>query len=74
MVKFGRVQTPRQEGFRGGVLMGLENRHEEGSVVMRFRGAVSRAVEAFWDARLQLFRHVGSRSWARGGRSRSATS
>ena len=31
-----------------------ENRHDEGSVVMRFRGAVSGAVQAVWDARRQL--------------------
>ena len=62
-------QTPRQEGF-------LEaSPHEEGPVLMRFRGTVSGAVEAVWDARRQLFRHIGSgRSWARGGRPRSTAS
>ena len=39
-------------------LAGLENRHEEGSVAMRFRGAVSVAMEAVWDARRQLFKHI----------------
>ena len=34
---------------------GLENRHDEGFLVMRFRGAISGAVEAVWDDRRQLF-------------------
>ena len=38
--KFGRVSRAS--------LMGLENRPDEGSVVMRFWGAVSGAVEAVW--------------------------
>ena len=31
-------------------VLGDENRHDEGSAVMRFRGAVSGAMEAVWDA------------------------
>ena len=65
---------PTAGGFSGGVLVGLENRNEEGSVSMQFRGALSGAVEAVWDAGWQVFGHVGSRSWAGGGRSRSAAS
>ena len=65
---------PAAGGFWGGVLSGLENRGHEGSVYVRFWGVVSGVVEAVWDARLQVFGHVGSRSWARGGRSRSAAS
>ena len=40
-------------GFSGGQPVGLEPRqgHDEGSVLMRFRGAISGAVEAVWDAR-----------------------
>ena len=37
------------------------------------REASPRALEAVCDARRQLFRHVGSRPWARGGWFRSAT-
>ena len=69
-----RGPDPTAGGFWGGVLSGFENGGDEGSVSMRFRGAVSGAVEAVWDARWQVFGHVGSRSWARGGRSRSAAS
>ena len=69
-----RVPDPTAGGFAGGVLVGLENRHGKGSVSMRFQGAVSGAVEAVWDARWQVFGHVGSRFWARGGHLRSAAS
>ena len=69
-----RGPDPTAGGFSGGLLSGLENGGDEGSVSMRFRGAVSRAVEAFWNGGWQVFGHVGSRSWARGGRSRSAAS
>ena len=74
MVKFGRVcgPDPAAGGFSGGLLSGLENGGDAGSVSMRFRSAVAGAVEAVWDARWQVFGHVGSRSWAHGGRSRSA--
>ena len=65
VVKFGRVSRARPRGRRRG---------HEGSVYVRFWGAVSGAVEAVWDARWQVFGHVGSRSWARGGGSRSAAS
>ena len=65
---------PTAGGFSGGVLVRLGNGGDKGSVSMRFRGAVSGAVEAVWDARWQVFGHVGSGSWARGGRSRSAAS
>ena len=65
---------PTAGGFSGGVLVGRENMGDEGSVSMRFRGAVSGAVEAVWDARWQVFGHVGSRSWARGGCALSAAS
>ena len=76
MVKFGRVSRARPSGRRvwGGLLSGLENRGHEGSVYVRFWGAVSGAVEAVWDARWQVFGHAGGRSWARGGRSPSAAS
>ena len=73
MVKFGRASRARPQ-FSGGVRVGLENGGDEGSVSMQFRGAVSGAVEAVWDTRWQVFGHVGSRSWARRGRSRSAAS
>ena len=69
-----RRLDPTAGGFSGGLFSGLENRGDEGSVSMRFRGAVSGAEEAVWDARWQVFGHVGGRSWARGGRSRSAAS
>ena len=69
-----RGPDPTAGGFSGGVLVGLENRGEEGSVSMQFRGALSGAVEAVWNAEWQVFGHVGSRSWAGGGRSRSAAS
>ena len=64
MVKFGRVSRARPQagGFSGGLLSGLENGGDEGSVSMRFRSAVSGAVETVWDARWQVFGHVGSRS------------
>ena len=47
-------QTPRQLGFWGPPV-GLETRHDEGSVLMRLRDTASVAVEAVWDdARWQL--------------------
>ena len=60
MVKFGRASRARPHGRR--------------VFRERFRGAVSGAVEVVWDARWHGCGHVGSRSWARGGRSRSAAS
>ena len=72
--KWSNLAVPAAGGFWGGLLSGLENRGHEGSVYVRFRGAVSGAAEAVWDARWQVLGHVGSRSWTRGGRSRSAAS
>ena len=69
-----RGPDPTAGGFSAGVLVGLENGADEGSVSMRFQGAVSGAMEAVWDAKWQVFGHVGRRSWARGGRSLSAAS
>ena len=63
-----RGPDPTAGGLLGGEPVGLEHRHDEGSVLMRHY------VEAVWDARRQLFGHVGSRSWAHGSRSRSASS
>ena len=40
-----RGPDPTAGEFSGGLLSGLENRGDEGSVSMRFRGAVSGAVE-----------------------------
>ena len=56
MVNSGRVSGPDPTAgrFSGGHPVGLENRHDEGSVLMRFRGAVSGAVEAVWDGRWQF--------------------
>ena len=73
MVKIACVSRARPSGTS---VFGrpAENRHDKGSVLMRFRGAVSGAVEAVGDARWQVLGHVGRRSWAHGGRSRSATS
>ena len=53
-----RGPNPTAGGFSGGLLSGLENGVDEGSVSMRFRGAVSGAVEVVWDARWQVFGHV----------------
>ena len=50
-----RGPDPAAEGFSEGHSAGLQNRHDEGSVLMRIRGAVSGNVEAAWDARWQLF-------------------
>ena len=79
---WGKGKTPKRSNlaFRspdptaGGLApAGLQNRHDEGSVLMRFRGAASGAVEAVWDGRWQIYKHVGSRSWVCGGRARSAS-
>ena len=74
MVKLAvfRGPDPTAGRFSGGLLSGLEKGGVEGSVSMRFRGVVLGAVEAVWDARWQVF--PTCRSWARGGRSRSAAS
>ena len=63
MIKFALFcgPDPTAGGFSGGQRAGLKNRHDEGSVLLRVRGAVPGAVEAIWDASRQLFRHVGSR-------------
>ena len=59
MVKFGRVLQARLHGRRvfGGVLVCLANRYDKWSLLMLFWGDV----EAVWDARWQLFRHIGTR-------------
>ena len=63
VVKFAvfRGPDPAAGGFWGGLLSGFENRGHEGSLYVRFWGAVSGAVQAVWDARWQVFGHVGSR-------------
>ena len=57
MVKFAVLRGPDQVagGFSGGQRAVLETRHDEGSVLMQFRGAVSAVV---WDARWQVFEAV----------------
>ena len=75
MVKFGRASRARPHGRR---VLGRSPFGPRKQVSREAREvclcAVSGAVEAVWDARWQVFGHVGSRSWALGRRSRSAAS
>ena len=50
-----RGPDPMAGGFSGGHPTGLENWHDERSILMRFRGAVSGAVQAVWDGTWQFF-------------------
>ena len=55
IVKFGCFCMRARSHGRRVFGVRLENRHDEGFLVKRFRGAISGAVEAVWDARRQLF-------------------
>ena len=54
MIKFGRVLLASGRRVSRGQPAGLENRHDEGSVLMRFWSAVLGALEAVGNATWQF--------------------